>query len=79
MKALARSYFWWPSLSQMIKTCVKQCKTCQMNQSMPALALSHHWEPTAKSWVQIHTDFAEPYLGKIFLVLTDGYSKWIDI
>ena len=79
MKALARSYFWWPSLGEMIETCVKQCKTCQVNQSMPASAPIHHWEPTAKPWVRIHIDFARPYLGKMFLVLTDGYSKWMDI
>ena len=44
MKALAGSYFWWPSLDEMIETCVKQCKTCQVNQNMPALAPIHHWE-----------------------------------
>ena len=44
MKALARSYFWWPSLDEVIETCVKQCKTCQVNQNMPALAPIHHWE-----------------------------------
>ena len=79
MKALARSHFWWPSLDEMIKTCVKQCKTCQVNQNMPASAPIHHWERTTKPWVRIHIDFAGPYLGKIFSVLTDTYSKWMNI
>ena len=43
MKALARSY-WGPSLDEMIKACVKQCKICQVHQSMPASAPIHHWE-----------------------------------
>ena len=63
----------------MIETCVKQCKTCQVNQNMPASAPIHHWERTTKPWVRIHIDFAGPYLGKMFLVLTDAYSKWMDI
>ena len=79
MKALSRSYFWWPSLDEMTKTCVKQCKTCQVNQNMPASAPIHNWEQTTKPWVRIHIDFAGPYLGKMFLVLTDAYSKWMGI
>ena len=26
--ALARSYCWWPSLDEMMETCVKKCKAC---------------------------------------------------
>ena len=46
---------------------------------MPASAPIRHWERTAKPWVRIHIDFAGPYLCKMFLVLTDAYSKWMDI
>ena len=46
---------------------------------MPASARIHYWERTTKPWVRIRIDFAGPYLGKIFLVLTDGYPKWMDI
>ena len=57
---------WSPFLDEMIATCVKQCKTCQVNQSMPASARIHYWERTTKPWVRIRIDFAGPYLGKIF-------------
>ena len=63
----------------MIETCVKQCKTCQVNQNMPASGPIHHWEGTTKPWVQTDIDFAGSYLRKMFLVLIDGYSKWMDI
>ena len=59
----------------MIETHVKQC---QVNQSMPASVPIHHWEGTTKPWVRIHIDFEGPYLGKMFLVLTDTCSKWMD-
>ena len=63
----------------MIETCIKQCKACQVHQSMSVSAPIHHWERTTKPWVQIHIDFTGPYLGKMFLVLTDTYIKWMDI
>ena len=37
-EALVRLYFWWPSLDELIETCVKQCKTCQVHQSISELA-----------------------------------------
>ena len=79
IKTLARSYFWWPSLDEIIETCIKQCKICHVNKTMPASVPIHHWEWTTKPWVQIHIDFAGLYLGKMVVVLTDTYSKWMDI
>ena len=46
---------------------------------MPASAPIHHWERTTKPWFQSHIYFTGAYLGKIILVLTDTYSKWMDI
>ena len=28
--------------------------------------------------MRIHVDFAGPFLGKMFLIIYDSYSKWID-
>ena len=28
--------------------------------------------------MRIHIDFAGPFLGKMFLIIYDSYSKWID-
>ena len=36
----ALSYFWWPSLDEMIETSIKQCKTCQVKRGIPASAYS---------------------------------------
>ena len=30
------------------------------------------------SWMRIHTDFGSSFLGKMFLIIYDSYSKWID-
>ena len=50
MKALTRSYFWWPSVDEMVETDVKQCRTCQVNQSMPASPPIHYLEQATKPW-----------------------------
>ena len=41
MKALARSYVWWPNIDSEIEMAVKFCKSSQMNQPMPAKAPIH--------------------------------------
>ena len=78
MKALARSYIWWPNIDNDIEMTVKSCNSCQMNQTMPSKAPIHPWEKTTAPWMRIHVDFAGPFLGKMFLIIYDSYSKWID-
>jgi len=41
MKALARSYVWWPKLDQDIECQAKCCKQCQQVRSSPAVAPLH--------------------------------------
>ena len=78
MKALARSYVWWPNIDSEIEMTVKSGKSCQINQAMPARATVHPWEKTTSPWMRIHFDFAGLFLVKMFLIIYDSYSKWID-
>ena len=55
---------------------VKQRETCQMNQNMPASAPVHPWENTSRPWSRIHIDYAGPFMGHMFLIIVDSYSKW---
>lgn len=43
MKALARSYMWWPGLDQEIEQQVNSCKSCQSVRNRPATAPLHPW------------------------------------
>ena len=38
MKALARSYVWWPNISGQLEELAKACSGCQHNQKMPTKA-----------------------------------------
>ena len=79
MKALARSYVWWPGLDQDIVKKVKDGDKCQANQKTPAEAPLHPWEWPGFPWSRIHVDYAGPYKGEMFLVVIDAYSKWLEV
>ncbi len=79
MKALARSYFWWPKLDDDIESLAKNCSTCQEHRKAPATAPLHPWEWPEKPWKRIHIDYAGPFLGHMFLILVDAHSKWMDV
>ena len=79
MKSLARAYFWLPQMDNDIVTKVRHCHTCQSNRSTPPKAPLHPWEYPSRPWARIHIDHAGPYLGKLFLIVIDAYSKWIDV
>ena len=34
---------------------------------------------TTTPWLRIHMDFAGPYYGKMFLIVVDAYSKWLEV
>jgi hypothetical protein len=44
MKALGRSYMWWPSIDQSIEAMAKTCSGCQLIQNNPKNAPLHPWE-----------------------------------
>ena len=79
MKALARSCFWWPKLDADIETVVKRCVTCQEHRNLPAPAPLHPWEWPSKPWQRLHINYAEPFMGHMFLILMDAHSKWMDV
>ena len=79
MKALARSLVWWPGLDGDLENKVKGCEPCQLVRKSPAVAPLHPWEWPAKPWCRVHVDHAGPFMGKLFLVLVDAHSKWLEV
>ena len=37
------------------------------------------WIELSGPWQRIHIDYAGPYLGEMFLVVVDAYSRWIEV
>ena len=79
MKALARSYVWWPEIQTDIENMVNSCPVCQETRASPAPAPLHPWEWPSQPWSRIHLDFAGPLYGYHYLILVDAHSKWIDV
>ena len=79
MKALARSYVWWPSIDKDVEAAVRHCRTCQFNQSRPKSSPVHAWEYPSRPWERLHIDHAGPLNGDTFLIIVDSYSKWVEV
>ena len=79
MKALARSYVWWPNIDSHIERTVSSCSTCQSMRSNPPTVQIHPWTYPARPWSRIHVDFAGPVSGCTYLVVVDAYSKFPEV
>ena len=79
MKSLSRMYVWWPGRDKATESCVSSYPQCQQLQSVPPMAPLQPWMWPARSWSRLHLDFAGPLFGKMYLVLIDAHSKWIEI
>ena len=79
MKAVARSYFWWPGLDKNIEELAKSCVECQAVKNSPQVAPLHPWVWPARPWQRVHIDFAGPFQGAMFLVAVDAHSKWPEV
>ena len=78
-KSLARSYVWWPKMDTNLEEKVKGCATCQSQQKTPPCSPLHPWEWPGRPWSRVHVDYAGPFMGKMFLLIIDAHSKWMDI
>ena len=79
MKAIARSYIWWPGLDAQLEKLANSCAACQETKNTPPKVLLHPWQWPSKPWSRVHIDFAGPLLNRFFLVLVDAFSKWPEV
>ena len=79
MKSLARSFVWWPGLDKQIEHQVQSCDSCQRSRHLPPAVPLQPWEWPQRPWARVHVDYAGPFLGRMFLILVDAHSKWIEV
>lgn len=79
MKALARSFVWWPNMDSDIDRVSESCSACQEHSQMPAKALLQPTVFPQRPWYRLHMDFAGPVDGHMLLIIVDAYSKWVDV
>lgn len=79
MKAVARSYVYWPGLDEEISSFVRACQHCASAARSPPKATPEPWLSTTAPWQRIHADYAGPLDGEFYLIVVDAYSKWPEI
>ena len=79
MKAIARSYLWWPGLDQDLEKLARTYVSCQAVMQAPAAAPLHPWVWPSRPWQRIHIDFAGTFLGKMYFLFIDAHSKWGEV
>lgn len=78
MKGLARSYLWWPRLDSDIEEIAKKCTACLKSKTNPP-KVTYTWKWPAAPGHRVHIDNLGPILGKMYLLITDAFSNWIDV
>ena len=78
MKILSRMYVWWPGISADIEETVRGCTECQVNQATSPVAPLQPWSWPTRPWARLHLDYVGPVQGKMYLILIDAHSKWIE-
>ena len=79
MKSFARAIAWWPKMDSDIERVSKACTSCKENQAMPPKEPLHPWSWPSRPWSRLHIDHAGPFMGKLFLIVVDAYSKWMEV
>ena len=79
MKSLARGHVWWPGMDKAIEDMAKSCTVCQTYQKAPPKAPLHPWEWPHQPWSRLHIDYAGLFMGKMFLLIIDAHSKWLEV
>lgn len=46
---------------------------------MPRQVPLHPWEFPGEVWKRLHIDFAGPFMGHMFMLVVDAYSKWLEV
>ena len=78
MKSLAQSFMWWPGMDGDVEDKVRACTRCQAQRKSPAPALLHPWKWPQRPYI-VTVACAGPFLGKMFLVVVDARSKWLEV
>ena len=79
VKAVARSYVWWPKMNEEIERVTRECSACQDSRNKPPKSTPHPWTPTKRPWERIHADFCGPVNKDNYLIIVDAHTKWIEV
>lgn len=78
MKMTARERCWYPGIDSDIEGLAQNCVRCIQMRPAPARAQIEVWKWPNTVFERIHLDYLGPFQGKMFLVVVDARSKWLE-
>ena len=75
MQSLARMHIYWPNIDADIVEFTKKSVLCHHDTNVPL----YPWAAPPEPWSRIHIDFAGPYEGRMFLIVIDAYTRWLEV
>ena len=78
IKAIARSYLWFPGIDNEIEDMITACAIFQTVQHDPVKSPLMPWRYPTHQWSRVHVDFAM-LTNMNYLVLVDNYSTWFEV
>ena len=61
-----------------IRDIVRACERCQERKGKAPESPLHPWQWPSRPWERVHIDYCEAN-GRMFLILVDAHSKWIEV
>ena len=68
----------WKRIDEELDETTKHCLACQEQARHPSKTYATWSWPTGP-WQWLHIEFAGPFLGQMFLIVVDAYSKYLDV
>lgn len=78
MKALMRSFVYWPNMDNDITQMVEKCRGCAAAAKAPPI-IQKPWPKVDRLWSRIHADYAGHIDGYYYLITVDSFSKWPEV
>ncbi|KRX86471.1 Uncharacterized protein T4E_9355 [Trichinella pseudospiralis] len=68
MLSMVRKFCWWTAMNKDIEIKAQSCEGCATAQKNSAKVAINPWQLSDRPWKRIHADFAEPIIGKMYLI-----------
>jgi len=69
MKAIARSYVYWPGIDKEIEQFVKTSHNCALAAKSPIKVPLTSWHVPTYPWQRLHADYAGPINGEYYFYI----------
>lgn len=79
MQSMARLHIYWHNIDKDIIEFTQQCNSCQSSRQNTTKVPLYPWYAPPEPWARIHIDFAGPFENKMFLIVIDAYTRWLEV